>query len=158
MDKLPTNKRLQTLDATLENSNHSNSVYTARNKPFDEPMTPEFRKKYLSNIIKFIDDRINEAQQNLAASEKYLQEAQSALGRLDKMFSMVNNLRRKPSAKSLKQIDFLRNYIPKLIDKQTRKYEQRKFELTVALDVNHGEINKYREELNTLNNNPNKNE
>lgn len=158
MDKMQHNEESQVSNATPDIPKNSGSMLKTRKKPFDEPMSPDFRKKYLENIIKFIDDRINEAQQNLAASEKYLQEAQSASGHLAKMISMVNNLRRKPSEKSLKQIDFLKSYIPKLIDKQTKKYEQRKFELTVALDVNHDEINKYREELNILNNNSNKNE
>ncbi len=157
MDKLPTNKKPQTLDVT-DDSTQPNSVYMAEMKPFDEPMTHEFRKKYLSNIIKFVDNRINDAQQNLAASEKYLQEAQSVLGHLTKWISKVNSLRRRPSERSLKQIEFLNDYIPKLIDKQTKNYEQRKIELMIALNYNTDELNQYRDELNSLNNNSNQNE
>ncbi len=150
MDKLPSNEGSQISNATPGIQNNSDSIHKTRKKSFDEPMSPKFRKKYLENIIKFVDDRINMAQQNLVASEKYLKEAQDASDNLAQMISTINNLRRKPSEKSLKQIEFLKDFIPKFIDKQTKDHEQRKLELTIALDFNQNEINQYREELNNL--------
>lgn len=156
MDKLPQKEGSQTSNATLDIPNNSDSNHKARKKPFDETMSPEFRKKYLENIIKFVDDRIKESQQNLAASEKYLKEAREAADNLTQKIAMINKLRRKPSEKSLKQIEFLKDYIPKFLDKKTKDYDRRKLELTIALDFNKDELKEFQEELNSLNSKPNK--
>ena len=156
MDKLPSNEGSQKSNAATGIQNNSDSINKTRKISFDEPMTPEFRKKYLDNIIKFVDDRIKEAHQNLAASEKRLKVAREASDNLTQKITLINNLKRKPSQNSLKQIEFLKDYISKFLDKQTKAYDRCKFELSIALDFNKDELKEFQEELNGLNNQPNK--
>lgn len=142
---------------TKRSKNHTKQAHYGRNKPFEEPMSPEFRKAYLEELIKFSEDRLNEAKQDVTQCQKCLIEAEIASNNLTQKITLINSFKRSPSEKALKLIDFLKEFLTKYHDKMTKEYEQTSAILTIAMDFNNYEIKKYRDELDTLNNELKKN-
>lgn len=142
-------------NTNITNIVQTNEVKTPQKKkvkPYEQPMTKEFRKLYLEEVIKFIDEGFHDAQHNLKASERYFNEVENATRNLDQKIALINNLPRRPSEKAYKQMEFLKSFIPKLHDKKARDYREYKQQAFVIPQIHDEELMKCREELARLNN------
>lgn len=158
MSDSPSEKRHNVPNSvTKRTKNNTKRDHNGINKPFDEPMSPEFRKVYLKELIKFTEERINEAKEDLKRCQKCLTEAENASNNLTKKIALINSLKRSPSEKALNLIEFLKVFLSKYHEKMAKEYEQASTILTIALEFNNDEIKKYYDELDALNNELKKN-
>ncbi len=152
MSDSPSEKHIKASNTeTKRAKNNTKQAHNNKNKPFDEPMSPEFRKAYLEELIKFSEDRINEAKQDLTNCQNCLTIAENASKNLTQKIVLINDFKRSPSEKALKLIDFLKDFLSKYHDKMTKEYEQASMILTISSDFNKDEIKKYHDELDALN-------
>ncbi len=122
------------------------------NNDSESSMSPELLETYLKEKINIMQNEIDEARTLVAKCENALAFDDRAAINLSTKIELINKLARSPSKKALKQMDFLKEYIPKLHERNLNMYKKYQFLLQTAENLYGQEIKSCKQKLSAITN------
>ncbi len=123
----------------------------------ESSMSPEILETYLKEKINMMQKEIDEARTLVSKCEQAITFDDKAASNLSSKMELINKFVRKPSKQALRQMDFLKSYIPKLRKKTANLLKKYQHNLETAETLFGQEIMSCKQKLSRINNHEVKN-
>ncbi len=136
----------------------STPVFSDNDKPAninnsinESAMSPELLEAYLNEKINMMQSEIDEARTMISKCEQAIAFDDRAANSLSSKMELISKFERKPSKQALRQMDFLKDYIPKLRERNARLLKKYQHNLQSAQALFEQEIISCKQKLSHIN-------
>ena len=129
-----------------------NKTEIINNNDCERSMSPELLETYLKEKINMMQSEIDEARSLISKCKQAIAFDDRAASNLSSKMELINKFARKPSKQALRQMDFLKEYIPKLREKNANLLKKYHHNQQTAESLFGQEIISCKQKLSHINN------
>lgn len=151
MSKFSTNRVLSSDSKSASAIAIDKKILDDKNNICENSMSPELFEAYLKEKINLMLNKIEEAHLRVKKFENALEIDDKAANNIEVKMELLNKLHRKPSNQALKQMEFLKEYIPKLRERNNNICKKEQHMLQTIENLCHDEIVACKQKLSQIN-------